>query len=247
MTLIQLIKAGSLWASLANILMVLGNYMTGDLRRHERRLDDGGTFDAVHAVTSGCEEVTWFWHILASRVGHHGAAVGGSPRNDGAHVAKAPPQQDAGDDQKQEAAGQPHTHSKLPARPVMALAVLALSTEHLALVPHRIGRLTCHAQKVGGLGEEVGQVRAGLTDRDALLMVEAFPSEAHEQTIPVGVIHDTVKRVQAGGRWRPAHPGWGGRDVVDRYAHYKKLTVRMKHFLRFFSCLPQVWTQTVKE
>lgn len=209
MTLIQSIKAGCQSASLANILVVLGtgNYVSGDLRGHERRLDDGGTFDAVHAVASGREEMTRFGHILASRVGHHGAAVGGSPRNDGARVAKAPPQQDAGNDQKQEAAGQPDAHSELPARPVVALAALALSAEHLALVPHRVGRLARHTQKVGGLGEEVGQVRTGLTDGDALLVLEAFPSEAHEQTVPVGVIHDAVKCVQAGGRCRPTHPG----------------------------------------
>lgn len=207
MTLIQLVKAGLLSASLANVLVVLGNYVAGDGRGHERGLDDGGAFDAVLAVAAGREEVPRLGHVLAGGVGHHRAAVGGSPGDDGAHVAEAPPQQDTGDDQEQEAAGQPDAHGQLPARPVVALAALALSAEHLALVPHRVGRLARHAQEVGGLREQVGQVRAGLADGDALLVLEAFPSEAHEQTVPVGVVHDAVEGVQAGGGGWPAHPG----------------------------------------
>lgn len=38
---------------------------------------------------------------------------------------------------------------------------------------------------------------AGLTDRDAFLMHEALALVAHQQAIPVGVIHDTVEGVQA--------------------------------------------------
>lgn len=112
---------------------------------------------------------------------------------------KTSPQQDAGDDQEQDAAGQPDAHGELPARPVVSLAAVTQSAEHLALFPHWIGGLARHAQEVGGLGEKVGQVRAGLTDGDALLMHEALALVAHQQAVPVGVVHDAVEGIQATG------------------------------------------------
>lgn len=126
---------------------------------------------------------------------------------EGADGVETSPQQDASDDQEQDAAGQPDAHGELPTSPVMTFAAVTRSAEHLALVPHRIGRLTRHTQEVGGLGEEVCQVRAGLTDGDAFLVHEALALVAHEQAVPVWVVHDAVEGVQAAGGRRPAHSG----------------------------------------
>lgn len=120
---------------------------------------------------------------------------------------KTPPQQDAGDHKEQDAAGQPDAHSEFPSSPVMTVAALTQSAEHLALVSYRVGGLTRHTHEVGGLGEEVADVSGGLTDGDALFIRETFALVAHEEAVPVGVVHDAVEGVQAAGRCRPAHPG----------------------------------------
>lgn len=134
-------------------------------------------------------------------------AVVCSLTGDGADGMETPPQQDASDDQEQDATGQPDAHGELPACSVMTFAAVTQRAEHLALVPHRIGCLTRHTQEVGGLGEEVGQVCAGLTDGDSFLVHETLALVAHQQAVPVWVIHDAVEGVQAaGGRW-PAHSG----------------------------------------
>lgn len=64
---------------------------------------------------------------------------------------------------------------------------------------------------------------AGLTDGDALLMGEALALIAHDQTVPVWVIHDTVEGVATAGGWRPAHSGRSGGDVVDDNPHDARL------------------------
>lgn len=117
------------------------------------------------------------------------------------------PQQNASDDQEQDAAGQPDAHGELPASSVVTFTAVAQSAKHLALIPHRIRRLARHTQEVGGLGEEVGQVRAGLTDGDAFLVHETLALVAHQQAVPVRVVHDAVEGVQAAGGRRPAHSG----------------------------------------
>lgn len=62
-------------------------------------------------------------------------------------------------------------------------------------------------------------MRAGLADWDSILVHEAFAFVAHREAVPVGVVHDAVEGVQAGGRWRPVHSGSGGGDVVDCDSH----------------------------
>lgn len=164
---------------------------------------DGGVFGAALAGSSGRVGSR---PVLAGGVGRHMAAVCGLT-GDGADGVETSPQQDASDDQEQDAAGQPDAHGELPARSVVTFAAIAQSAEHLALVPHRIGCLTRHTQEVGGLGEEVGQVRAGLTDGDSFLVHEALALVAHQEAVPVGVVHDAVEGVQAAGGRRPAHSG----------------------------------------
>lgn len=137
----------------------------------------------------------------------------------GADGTETPPQQDPGDDQEQDAAGHPDAHGQLPAASVVTFAVFAQSAEHLALVPHRVGRLARHAQEIGCLGEEVGQVGAGVADGDALFVHEALAFVAHQDAVPVGIIHDAVEGVHAAGDRRPADSGCGGGDVVDRDSH----------------------------
>lgn len=172
---------------------------------HKRGLDGGGALDAVLAAAPGGEEVSRRRPVLPAHVSHHRAAVGGSP-GEGARAVETPPHQEARDDQEQQAAGQPDARHVLPAAPVVRLAALTQSAEHFALLPHRIGGLTRHAQEVCGQGEQVGQVRAGLTDGDALFVFEAFALVAHDQAVPVGVVHDAVEGVPADGGRRPAHP-----------------------------------------
>lgn len=199
-------------------LVVLGNYVTGG--REQRGLHRHGALNAPVAA-GGRVEAPRCGHVLeggAGRRRRRRAAVGRLAL-EGTDGVEAAPQQDAGDDQEQDAAGQPHAHGQLPARPVATFAALAQRAEHLALLPHRVGRLARHAQEVGGLGQEVGQVRAGPADGDALLVHEALALVAHEQAVPVGVVHDAVEGVQAAGGRRPAHPGRGGGDVVDHDPH----------------------------
>lgn len=184
-------------------------------------MHDGGVFGAAAATaaaTAGSVELSGSGGVLAGRVGRRVTAVG-SLAGDGAGVVETSPQQDASDDQEQDATGQPDAHCELPAGPVVTVVALGQSAEHLALVPNRIGSLTCHAQEVGGLRQEVGQVRAGLTDGDAFLVHESLALVAHQQAVPVGVVHDAVEGVQAAGRRRPAHSGRGGGDIVDRNPH----------------------------
>lgn len=163
-------------------------------------------FGAVLRAASRREEASGPRHVLAGGVGCHVAVIC-NLAGDGADGVETSPQQDASDDQEQDAAGQPHTHGQLPSRSVVTFAVVAQSAEHLALVPHWVGCLTCHTQEVGGLGEEVGQARAGLTDRNALLVHETLALVAHQEAVPVGVVHDAVEGVQAAGGRRPAHSG----------------------------------------
>lgn len=165
----------------------------------------GGTPAAAAECGSG--------HVLVGGV--DGRALAG----DGAEGADTPPQQDGADDQQQDAAGQPDARRQLPARPAATFAVLAQSAEHLTLVPHGVRRLARHAQEVGRLGEEVGEVRAGVADGDALLVHEALALVAHQDAVPVGVVHDAVEAVPAAGGRGPAHPGRGAGDVVDRHSH----------------------------
>lgn len=187
--------------------MVLGNYVAGGLRREEGALYDGGMFGAVLAAASGTVEASGSRHVLAGGVvRRHMAAVRGLT-GDGADGVETTPQQDASDDQEQDAAGQPDAHGELPAGSVVTFAVVAQSAEHLALVPHRIGRLARHTQEVGSLGEQVSQVCVGLTDGDSLLVHETLAFVAHQEAVPVWVIHDAVESVEAAGRRRPAHSG----------------------------------------
>lgn len=132
---------------------------------------------------------------------------------------ETPPHQDAGGDQQEDAAGEPDARRKPPTGSVVTLAALAQSAEHLALVLHRIGRLTRHAEEVGGLREQVTYVCAGLADGDSVLVHEALAFVAHHQAVPVWVVHDAVEGVQAGGRRGPVHSGCGGGDVVDCDSH----------------------------
>lgn len=106
---------------------------------------------------------------------------------------------------------------------------------YLTLLSNGIGRLAGHTQEVCGLGVQVGQVRARLTDRDALLVHEALPFVAHQQAVPVGVVHDAVESVQAVRRPGPAHFGRGGRDVVDYDSHNATLLLISKVFWGFFN------------
>lgn len=223
--------------------MVLGNYMLGGRRREEGALHDVGMFGAVFAAAGWSVDASRSGHILVIWVCRHVASVRG-PAGHGADGVETSPQQDASDDQEQDAAGQPDAHGELPARSVVTIAVIAQSAEHLALLPHRIGRLTRHTQEVGGLWEEVGQERGGLTDGDAFLVHETLALVAHQQAVPVWVVHDAVEGVQAfGGRW-PAHFGWGSGDVVDHNHHDARLFVSsvgvcgliwMKDFLSYRS------------
>lgn len=66
-------------------------------------------------------------------------------------------------------------------------------------------------------------MRVGLADGDALLMSETLALIAHDQAVPVWVIHDTVEGVAAGRGRRPAHSGRGGGDVVDYDSHDARL------------------------
>lgn len=177
-----------------------------------------GAFAAAVAAPPGGVKASRGRDVSATCAGHHSAALG-PLTGDGADGVQTPPQEDAGDDQEQDAAGQPHAHGQFPASPVLTIAVLTQGVEHLTLVPHRIGSLTRHAQEVGGLGDQVGQVRAGLADRDALLVLETPALVAHQQAVPVRVVHDAVEGVQAPGGRRPAHSGGVGGNVEDRDAH----------------------------
>lgn len=147
------------------------------------------------------------------------AAICCSLAGNGADGTETPPQQDASDDQEQDAAGQPDAHGQLPAASLATFAAFAQSAEHLALVPHRVGRLARHAQEIGCLGEEVGQVCARVADGDALFMHEALAFVAHQDAVPVGVVHDAVEGVHAARDRRPADSGRGGGDVVHRDSH----------------------------
>lgn len=137
-------------------------------------------------------------HILAGGVSGSMAAICCLVGN-GADGVETSPQQDASNDQQQNAACQPDTHSELPASSVVTFAIVAQSVEHLALVPHWVGCLTCHTQEIGGLGEEVGQVCSGLTNRNTFLVHETLAFIAHQEAVPVWVIHDAVEGVQAVG------------------------------------------------
>lgn len=137
----------------------------------------------------------------------------------GADGPETPPQQNTGNDQEQDAAGQPDAHRQLPAGSVVTFAALAQSAEHLALLPHRVRRLTRHTQEIRRLGEEIGEVRAGVTDGDAFFVHEALAFEAHQDAVPVGIVHDAVEGVPAPGGRRPTHSGRGGGDVVDCDPH----------------------------
>lgn len=167
---------------------------------------DGGVFGAVRRAASWRVEASGPRRVLAGGVGCRVAVIR-SLAGDGADGVETSPQQDASDDQEQDAAGQPHAHGQLPSRSVVTFAVIAQSAEHLALVAHWVGCLTCHTQEVGGLGEEVGQVCAGLTDGNAFLVHETLALVAHQEAVPVGVVHDAVEGVQAAGGGRPAHSG----------------------------------------
>lgn len=217
--------------------MVLGNYVTRRLCREVGWLHDVGEFDAVLAAASRSVEGSRCGHALTGWVGHHRVSGCGLAGED-TDVVKTAPQQDAGDDEEQDAADEPYGHCQLPAGSVVTFAAVAQSAEHLALFPHRIGSLTRHTQEVGSLREEIGQVCAGLTDRDTILIHEAFALVAHEQAVPVGVVHDAVEGVNAGGGGWPAHPGWGGGDVVDCNHHCEKMeSAGMKCILSYCSCL----------
>lgn len=137
----------------------------------------------------------------------------------GADGPETSPQQDASNDQEQDAAGQPDAHCELPAGSVLTFAVLAQSAEHLALVPHWVSCLTGHTQEVCCLGEEVGEVCAGVTDGDAFFVHETLAFVAHQDAVPVWIIHDAVEGVYAAGDRRPADSGRAGGDVVDRDSH----------------------------
>lgn len=169
-------------------------------------MNDGTVLGTVGAAASGSVEASGSGRVLTGGVGCQVAAIC-RRAGDGADGVETSPQQDAGDDQEQDAAGQPDTHGELPASSVVPFAVMAQSVENLTLVPHWIGCLTRHTQEVGGLGEEVDQVGAGLTDGNALLVHEALALVAHEEAVPVWVVHDAVEGVQAAGRRRPTHPG----------------------------------------
>lgn len=130
--------------------MVLGNYVASGMGGEE-----GGSYDGVIVDAVGSVEPSRCRDIWVGCGGHHGAVVS-ILCGDGADGVETSPQQNASNDQEQEAAGQPDTHSKLPASKVITFIALAQSAEHLALIPDRICCPTCYTQEVGGLGEEVG-------------------------------------------------------------------------------------------
>lgn len=166
------------------------------------------------------------------------AAICSLAVGNGADGTETPPQQDASDDQEQDAAGQPDAHGQLPAASVVTFAVFAQSAEHLALVPHRVGRLARHAQEIGCLGEEVGQVCARVADGDALFVHEALAFVAHQDAVPVGIIHDAVEGVHAAGDRRPADSGRGGGDVVDGDSHVCRKQVASGAEWAVFAAVP---------
>lgn len=137
----------------------------------------------------------------------------------GADGPETPPQQNASNDQEQDAAGQPDARRQLPAGSVVTFAALAQGAEHLALLPHRVRRLTRHTQEIRRLGEEVGEVCARVADGDAFFVHEALALEAHQDAVPVWIVHDAVEGVQAPGGRGPTHSGRGGGDVVDCDSH----------------------------
>ena len=99
------------------------------------------------------------------------------------------------------------------------LRSLVQRVEDLALLARGFGRLARHAQDVGGLRAQVAQEGAGLADGHAVLPQEAFARVAHQQAVPVGVVHDAVEGVQAAGRRGPVDRGGCGRDVLHSDGH----------------------------
>lgn len=198
---------GSDWVSARELsecpqLVALGNYVAGGV---EGVLHDGDLF-AVIITDALSVEAARPRAVWAGQVGDHRAALIGLTWERTGGV-EASPQEKASNDQEQNAAGHPYAHSQLPACPVVRLTLITQCVEHLALPPGRIGCLTRHTQEVGGLGEEVAQVHVGLSDRDAGLVHETLALVAHQQAVPVGVIHDAIEGVYAARGRGPAHPG----------------------------------------
>lgn len=190
--------------------------MAGVLRREQGRLRVGAVFGA--AVAAASRAVQAARDVVPDGAGHHGAAVAALTHH-GANGVQTTPQHEAGEQEKHNAAGEPHAHGQLPARSVVAFAVVRQGAEHLALVPDWISGLTRDAQEVGSLWQQVSQVCARLADRNSLFMLEAFSFESHEQAVPVGVVHDAVKGVPAARVRGPADSGRGAGDVVHCYCH----------------------------
>lgn len=187
------------------------------LNRHQRTLHHCPMVVAVLAAARGVEASRR--RVLLVVLVHDYPVIGGRLLGTGAESVNTAPEKGRGNDQEEDAAGQPHAHRQLPARPVVRVTAVAQSVENLTLLSDRVGCLAGHTQEVGGLRVKVGQVRAGLAHRDALFVHEAFPFVSHEEAVPVGVVHDAVESVQAVRRPGPAHFSRGGRDVVDYDAH----------------------------
>lgn len=112
-------------------------------------------------------------------------------------------------------------------RPPSFFYILCDKQSYLTLFSDGVGCLAGHTQEVGGLGVQVRQVCAGLAHRDAFFVHEALAFVAHQEAVPVGVVHNAVESVQAVGRPGPAHFSRGGRDVVDYDAHNATLLLEL--------------------
>lgn len=128
------------------------------------------------------------------------------------------PKQSHGNDQQENAAGQPDSHCQLPAA-LPELSALIEGTKDLALLSGGICRLAGDAEDVCGLRTKVAQTGRSLAHGNPVLAQKTLACITHQKAVPVRVIHDAVERVHAAWRRRPADDGRGGGDVLNGDSH----------------------------
>lgn len=136
-----------------------------------------------------------------------------------AQELQAAVEEDGGDDEEQDAAGEPDAQRQLFLGVARRCRVSFQRVKNSTLVCGGVGGLAGHTHDVRCQRSQVFNKEGGAAGRHPLLLLEAFSRVTRQHAVPVGVVHDAVKAVGTTGHFWPNHQCRVSCDVLDDYSH----------------------------
>lgn len=136
-----------------------------------------------------------------------------------AQEVQAAVEQDGGDDEEQDAAGEPDAQCQLLLGVAGRCWVSFQCVKNPALVAGGVCGLAGHTHDVCCEGSQVFNNEGGASGGHPLFLLEALSGVAGQHAVPVRVVHDAVKAVNTTGHFWPNYHCCVPCDILDGYSH----------------------------